>query len=67
MFKKLFSGTSAEEVVIGEIAAHIRTLIAASEALHEGIEKNDPEKIASVSDLERERRQYPAQYHFARV
>jgi len=54
VFKKLFSGTSAEEVVIGEIAAHIRTLIAASEALHEGIEKNDPEKIASVSDLERD-------------
>lgn len=54
MFKKFFSGTSAEQVVIDRIGAHIRILTAAAEALHAGIEKNDLEMIASVSDLERE-------------
>lgn len=54
MFKKFFSGTSAEQVVIERIAAHLRILTSAAEALHAGIEKDDPEMIETVSDLERE-------------
>lgn len=54
MFKKLFSGASAEKEVLGRIQEHISMLTSAAEALASGIEKNDPAMIASVSDLERE-------------
>lgn len=54
VFKKLFSGARAEQEVIEKIQTHIRTLTAAAEALHAGIEQNDPALIDSVSDLERE-------------
>lgn len=54
MFKKLFSGGNPEQAVIDKISEHIRILSTAADALREGIEKNDRELIASVSDLERE-------------
>ena len=54
MFKKLFSGGNPEQAVIDKISEHIRILSTAADALREGIEKNDLELIASVSDLERE-------------
>jgi predicted phosphate transport protein (TIGR00153 family) len=54
VFKKLFSSSSAEQIVIEKISTHIQTLISAAEALHDGIEKNDSAKIESVFDLERE-------------
>jgi predicted phosphate transport protein (TIGR00153 family) len=54
VFKKLFSGGNPEQAVIDKISEHIRILSTAADALREGIEKNDRELIASVSDLERE-------------
>ncbi len=54
VFKKLFSGGNPEQAVIEKIRQHIGILSSAADALREGIEKNDPELIASVADLERE-------------
>ena len=54
MFKKSFLGGKNEERVIEKIKKHIKILYTACETFKSALEKQDIEKMLTVSDLERE-------------
>jgi len=54
LFKKSFLGGKNEERVIEKIKKHIKILYTACETFKSALEKQDIEKMLTVSDLERE-------------
>jgi len=54
LFKKSFLGGKNEESVIEKIKKHIKILYTACETFKSALEKQDIEKMLTVSDLERE-------------